>query len=72
MDARHDLNNPDDTLGAYVRHGDKVVGLLQAGVGDYYLGEGGRMDTRDDARDGWQQKQGRKRWHKTPRRCEAR
>jgi len=39
------LNNPDDTLGAYVRHGDKVVGPLQAGVGDYYLGEGGRMVT---------------------------
>ena len=39
------LNNPDDTLGAYVRHCDKVVGLLQAGAGDYYLGEGGRMVT---------------------------
>lgn len=39
------LNNPDDTLGAYVRHGNNVVGLLQAGVGDYYLGEGGRMVT---------------------------
>jgi len=39
------LNNPDDTLGAYVRHGDEVVGLLQAGVGYYYLGEGGRMVT---------------------------
>ncbi len=39
------VNNPDDTLGVYLRHGDRVVGLLQANVGDYYLGEGGRMVT---------------------------
>lgn len=39
------LNNPDDTLGAYVRHGGIVAGALQASVGDYYLGEGGRLVT---------------------------
>jgi hypothetical protein len=39
------LNNPDDTLAVFIRRGDQVVGLLQAGVGEYYLGEGGRIAT---------------------------
>lgn len=41
----HTLDNPDDTPGVFIRHGTEVVGLLQANVGDHYLGEGGRMVT---------------------------
>jgi hypothetical protein len=39
------LDNPADMLGAYIRYGDKVVGVVHANVGDYHFGEGGRMVT---------------------------
>lgn len=39
------INSPSDTLSLYVQHNGRTVGLLNAGVGEYYLGEGGRMVT---------------------------
>lgn len=39
------ISSPEDTLAIYVQHQGKTVGLLSAGAGDYYLGEGGRMVT---------------------------
>ncbi len=39
------INNPANTLIVYVQHKGKTVGLLHAGIGDYYLGEGGIMVT---------------------------
>lgn len=39
------ISNPNDTLALYVQHNGKTVGMLSAGAGDYYLGEGGRMVT---------------------------
>lgn len=39
------ISNPNDTLALYVQHNGKTVGMLNAGAGDYYLGEGGRMVT---------------------------
>lgn len=39
------LRDPSSNLSVYVRYGDETVGLLHAGVGDYYLGQGGRMAT---------------------------
>ena len=39
------FNNQHDTFGAYMRHGERVVGIVHAGVGDYYLGDGGRIVT---------------------------
>lgn len=39
------ISNPHDTLAVYVRYGDETIAVLNAGVGDYYLGEGGRMAT---------------------------
>lgn len=39
------IANPQDMLALYIQHGGKTVGLLSAGVGDYYLGQGGRMAT---------------------------
>ena len=39
------ISSPNDTLAVYVQNKGKTVGLLNAGVGDYYLGEGGRMAT---------------------------
>jgi GNAT superfamily N-acetyltransferase len=41
----HALNNPDNTLAVYIRHDGKAVGMMQAGVGEYYLGDGGRIAT---------------------------
>lgn len=37
--------HPKDTLGLYVQHKSQTVGVLSAGIGDYYLGEGGRLVT---------------------------
>lgn len=39
------ISSPEDTLAIYVQYQGKTVGLLNAGAGDYYLGEGGRMVT---------------------------
>lgn len=39
------INNPNDTLSLYVQRDGETVGALNAGVGDYYLGVGGRMAT---------------------------
>ena len=39
------ISSPNDTLSLYVQHNGKTVGLLNAGAGDYYLGDGGRMVT---------------------------
>jgi hypothetical protein len=39
------ISSPNDTLALYVQHNGRTVGLLNAGVGEYYLGEGGRMVT---------------------------
>ena len=39
------ISSPTDTLSLYVQHNGRTVGLLNAGVGEYYLGEGGRMVT---------------------------
>lgn len=39
------IASPKDTLALYVRHGGKTVGLIHAGVGEYYLGDGGRIVT---------------------------
>jgi len=39
------IRNPHDTLAIYIQYRGKTVGVLNAGVGDYYLGEGGRMVT---------------------------
>ncbi|MEO9227542.1 MAG: hypothetical protein ABI216_01135 [Devosia sp.] len=39
------ISDPENTLALYVRCRDRTVAVLNAGVGDYYLGEGGRMAT---------------------------
>lgn len=39
------LSSPSDTLALYVQYKGKTIALLHAGVGDYYLGEGGRICT---------------------------
>lgn len=39
------ISNPRGVLVIYVQYAGETVGLLQAGVGDYYLGIGGRMVT---------------------------
>ncbi|MGJ8528306.1 hypothetical protein [Maritalea sp.] len=39
------IRHPADTLSVYVQHNGVTVGILNAGVGDYYLGIGGRMVT---------------------------
>jgi hypothetical protein len=39
------LSSPSDTLAVYVQYRGVTIALLHAGVGDYYLGEGGRMVT---------------------------
>ena len=39
------LSSPSDTLAVYVQYKGTTIALLHAGVGDYYLGEGGRMAT---------------------------
>lgn len=39
------ISSPNDTLAVYVQYRGKTVGVLNAGAGDYYLGEGGRMVT---------------------------
>lgn len=39
------ITNSSGVLVIYVQYGGETVGLLQAGVGDYYLGVGGRMVT---------------------------
>lgn len=39
------INNPRGVLVIYVQYAGETVGLLQAGVGDYYLGVGWRMVT---------------------------
>ncbi|HEY8577187.1 MAG TPA: hypothetical protein VIL88_12695 [Devosia sp.] len=39
------ISSPNDTLALYVQHNGRTVGMLNAGAGDYYLGEGGRMVT---------------------------
>lgn len=41
----HGIKHPEDTLGIYIQHNGETVGLLHAGAGDYYMGEGGRMIT---------------------------
>ncbi len=39
------LDRPEESMGAYVMRGELVVGLVHVRVGDYFLGEGGRMAT---------------------------
>jgi len=39
------IRNSNDTLAIYIQYKGETVGVLNAGVGDYYLGEGGRMVT---------------------------
>lgn len=39
------LRNPQDNIALYVQYQGRTVGVLTAGAGDYYLGEGGRMVT---------------------------
>lgn len=39
------ISRPDDMLALYVTYRGAIVGVLNAGVGDYYLSEGGRMVT---------------------------
>lgn len=39
------ISHPHNTLALYVSYNGDTVGVLNAGVGDYYLGEGGRMVT---------------------------
>jgi len=39
------ISSPEDMLAVYVQHNGKTVGVLNAAVGDYYMGEGGRMVT---------------------------
>ena len=39
------LERSQDTIALYVQYRGKTVGVLTAGAGDYYLGEGGRMVT---------------------------
>lgn len=39
------IRNPHDTLAIYIQYKGETVGVLNAGVGDYYLGVGGRMVT---------------------------
>jgi hypothetical protein len=39
------IKNPADTLSVYVQYKGETVGVLSAGVGDYYLGVGGKMAT---------------------------
>ncbi|NRA89019.1 MAG: GNAT family N-acetyltransferase [Rhizobiales bacterium] len=39
------INNLNDTIFLYIQRDGKTVGALNAGVGDYYLGVGGRMVT---------------------------
>jgi len=39
------LRNPRDNIALYVQYRGRTVGVLTAGTGDYYLGEGGRMVT---------------------------
>jgi hypothetical protein len=39
------IASPEDALALYVQHDGKTVGVLNAGVGNYYLSEGGRMVT---------------------------
>lgn len=37
--------HPEDTIGLYVQYNGQTVGVLSAGIGEYYLGDGGRMAT---------------------------
>lgn len=39
------ISSPADTLSLYVRHKERTVAIINVGVGDYYLGEGGRIAT---------------------------
>jgi len=39
------LDRPNESMGAYVLRGEQVVGIVHVRVGDYFLGEGGRMAT---------------------------
>lgn len=39
------ISNPNATLAIYVQHKGVTVGVLNAGIGDYYLADGGRMAT---------------------------
>lgn len=39
------LLRPEENIALYVQYQGRTVGILTAGAGDYYLGEGGRMVT---------------------------
>ncbi len=39
------LLRPEENIALYVKYQGKTVGILTAGAGDYYLGEGGRLVT---------------------------
>jgi len=39
------LLRPEENMALYAQHRGRTVGVVTAGVGDYYLGEGGRLVT---------------------------